>query len=87
MYTAPAMIGALPALVSVDRFAEGTPQVLAASLQAASEAIPEWQAAIDRIDWLAPDARYYFLGPGCSLSSCHEPKDGSCSVGLMSESG
>jgi glucosamine--fructose-6-phosphate aminotransferase (isomerizing) len=74
MYTAPAMIGALLALVSADRFTEGTAHVLAASLQAASDAIPDWQAAIERSEWLAPDAPYYFLGRGCSLSSCCEAR-------------
>ncbi len=36
--------------------------------------MPAWQSAIDESDWLAPDAPYYFLGHGGSLSSCYEAR-------------
>lgn len=74
MYTAPAMIGGLLALLAGGRLGEETLEVLAASLRAVKAAIPKWQSAVEASDWLAADAPYYFLGRGGSLSSCHEAR-------------
>jgi len=74
MYTAPAMIGSLLALLSADVLAETAAQELSTSVQAAGDAIPAWLAAIERSGWLTPEATYYFLGRGGSLSSCYEAR-------------
>lgn len=74
MYSAPAMIGALLAVLSAGRYSDSTQQVLSASLQQAGEAIPGWLDRIDGSDWMAPNASYYFLGRGGSLSSCYEAR-------------
>lgn len=74
MYSAPAMVGALLALAASDRLADAATEALRSSIEAASEAMPGWLSALDESDWLEPDAHYYFLGRGGSLSSCYEAR-------------
>lgn len=74
MYTAPAMIGALLALLSVNRLTGSDAHALTEALIATEASLAAWQSAIQESDWLAPQATYYFLARGASLSSCHESK-------------
>jgi glucosamine--fructose-6-phosphate aminotransferase (isomerizing) len=47
---------------------------LSGSIAAAGQAIPRWQAEIEKSDWLEPYSTTYFLARGSSLGSAYEAR-------------
>lgn len=74
MYSGLALVGGLLAAEVTSALSAELPSQLEQALVATTAGLPRWQRAIERGEWLAPDAPVYFLARGSSLASCHEAR-------------
>jgi glucosamine--fructose-6-phosphate aminotransferase (isomerizing) len=74
MYSGIALAGCLLAALSCGEEMDPIHTMLDRALTIAQQRIAEWARVLDKGDWLAVDAPYYFLARGASVASCHEAR-------------
>jgi glucosamine--fructose-6-phosphate aminotransferase (isomerizing) len=74
MYSGIALAGCLLAAVSCGEEIHQIVEELDRALVSVKGCIAEWVQRIDKSDWLAVDAPYYFLARGASVSTCNEAR-------------